>query len=30
VLAATLFHESILPIPRLKAYLAQNDLLVRI
>ena len=30
VLAATLFHEGILPIPRLKAYLAQNDLSVRI
>ncbi len=30
VLAATLFHEGILPIPRLKAYLAQNDILVRI
>ncbi len=30
VLAATLFHEGILPIPLLKAYLAQNDLLVRI
>ncbi|MDR3682231.1 MAG: imidazole glycerol phosphate synthase subunit HisF [Geothrix sp.] len=30
VLAATLFHEGILPIPRLKAYLAQNDVSVRI
>ena len=30
VLAATLFHEGILPIPRLKAYLAQNDISVRI
>jgi cyclase len=30
VLAATLFHEGILPIPRLKAYLAQNNLLIRI
>jgi cyclase len=30
VLAATLFHEGILPIPRLKAYLAQNDLSIRI
>jgi cyclase len=30
VLAATLFHEGILPIPQLKAYLAQNDLSVRI
>lgn len=30
VLAATLFHEGILPIPRLKAYLAQNDFSVRI
>jgi cyclase len=30
VLAATLFHENILPIPRLKAYLAKNDLLIRI
>lgn len=30
VLAATLFHEGILPIPSLKAYLAQNDLPVRI
>jgi len=29
-LAATLFHEGILPIPRLKAFLAQNDLSVRI
>jgi cyclase len=29
-LAATLFHEGILPIPRLKAYLAQNDISVRI
>jgi cyclase len=30
VLAATLFHEGILPISRLKAYLAHNDLSVRI
>jgi cyclase len=30
VLAATLFHEGILPIPRLKAYLATNDISVRI
>jgi cyclase len=30
VLAATLFHEGILPIPQLKAYLAHNDLSVRI
>lgn len=30
VLAATLFHEGILPIPQLKAYLARNDLSVRI
>ena len=30
VLAATLFHEGILPIPRLKAYLAHNGILVRI
>ena len=30
VLAATLFHEGILPISRLKAYLAQNDLSIRI
>ncbi|BDU69158.1 imidazole glycerol phosphate synthase subunit HisF [Geothrix oryzae] len=30
VLAATLFHEGILPIARLKAYLAQNDISVRI
>ena len=30
VLAATLFHEGILPIPRLKAYLAQNGISVRI
>jgi cyclase len=30
VLAATLFHEGILPIPRLKAYLATNDICVRI
>ncbi|MDP1830727.1 MAG: imidazole glycerol phosphate synthase subunit HisF [Geothrix sp.] len=30
VLAATLFHEGILPIPRLKAYLAQNGLSIRI
>jgi len=30
VLAATLFHEGILPIPRLKAYLAQNDVSIRI
>ena len=29
VLAATLFHEGILPIPQLKAYLARNDLSVR-
>lgn len=29
VLAATLFHEGILPIPRLKAYLAHNGILVR-
>jgi cyclase len=29
VLAATLFHEGILPIERLKTYLAQNDLSVR-
>ena len=29
-LAATLFHESILPIPRLKAYLAEHDLSIRI
>ena len=29
-LAATLFHEGILPIPRLKAYLAENGLSVRI
>jgi cyclase len=29
VLAATLFHEGTLPIPRLKAYLAQNDITVR-
>ncbi len=30
VLAATLFHEGILPIPRLKAYLAENGVSVRI
>lgn len=30
VLAATLFHEGILPIPQLKAYLAHNGILVRI
>jgi len=30
VLAATLFHEGTLPIARLKAYLAQNDISVRI
>jgi cyclase len=30
VLAATLFHEGILPIPRLKAYLAENGISVRI
>ena len=30
VLAATLFHEGILPIPRLKAYLATNDISIRI
>ncbi len=30
VLAATLFHEGILPIPKLKAYLAHNGVLVRI
>ena len=30
VLAATLFHEGTLPIPRLKAYLAHNGVLVRI
>ena len=30
VLAATLFHEGILPIARLKAYLAHNDISVRI
>jgi cyclase len=29
-LAATLFHEGILPIPRLKAYLAEHDLSIRI
>jgi cyclase len=29
VLAATLFHEGILPIPRLKAYLTQNNISVR-
>jgi cyclase len=29
VLAATLFHEGILPIPHLKAYLAHNGILVR-
>jgi cyclase len=30
VLAATLFHEGILPISKLKAYLAENDLSIRI
>ncbi|HJW08702.1 MAG TPA: HisA/HisF-related TIM barrel protein, partial [Holophagaceae bacterium] len=30
VLAATLFHEGILPIPRLKTYLAANGQLMRI
>ena len=30
VLAATLFHENLLPIPRLKAYLAEHDLSIRI
>lgn len=30
VLAATLFHEGLLSIPQLKAYLAQNNILVRI
>ncbi|HJW71478.1 MAG TPA: imidazole glycerol phosphate synthase subunit HisF [Geothrix sp.] len=30
VLAATVFHEGTIPIARLKDYLAQNDLLVRI
>jgi cyclase len=30
VLAATLFHEGTLPIPKLKAYLAHNGVLVRI
>ena len=30
VLAATLFHEGILSIPQLKAYLAHNGILVRI
>jgi cyclase len=30
VLAATLFHEGILPISQLKAYLAHNDLSIRI
>ncbi len=30
VLAATLFHEGTLPIPQLKAYLAHNDISVRI
>jgi cyclase len=30
VLAATVFHEGTIPIPRLKNYLAQNDILVRI
>jgi cyclase len=30
VLAATLFHDGILSIQRLKAYLAQNDLSIRI
>ena len=29
VLAATLFHENILPIPALKAFLAENGMLVR-
>jgi len=30
VLAATLFHDGLLSIPHLKAYLAQNDLSIRI
>lgn len=30
VLAATVFHEGTIPIARLKDYLAQNDLLIRI
>jgi cyclase len=30
VLAATLFHEGILPIPRLKTYLAQHKISIRI